>query len=133
MLAGLLGERHHVSEDVGFVFGENLAGIEGVLAGSSLRHTSDGEHHDIQFAGVGLGEYALQVLEAVGIAHRYQHVPRPYAGALAGDFVARIEAEFLHFVAVERFAFAIGDVGELEDDEEHDGETDAGNRGHLLG
>ena len=132
VLAGLFGEVDDFGEDVGLGVGEHLVRIQAELAGAGLER-AHGEHHDVHLAGVGLPQDALQVLQAVGIADGNQDVAGTHVDGLFGDFRVRIQAEFLGFLAIVLMAPPVVDFGALEDDEEGDGEGDAGDGGHLLG
>ena len=133
VLAGFLGQRHHFREYGGFRVGEDLAGFERVLAGGGLGHAAHGKRHDVHLARVGLFQNAGQVLQAIGIADRDEHVARPHLNRLGRYILARVQLELLHFVGRAGLALAVVDFGEFEDREKNDSEAGAGNGGHLLG
>src|ERR1035438_6182123 len=132
VFAGLFRQGDDFGEDLGLGIGEHLVRLQAELAGAGLEG-AHGEHHDVDLAGVGLEQDALQVLQAVGIAHGDQNVAGTHVDGLLGNFRGRFQAEFFGLLTLVLVAPAVVDFGALEDDEEGDGESDSGDGGHLLG
>src|ERR1035437_6068092 len=132
VFAGLFRQVDDFGEDLGLGIGEHLFRLQAVLARAGLEG-ADGEHHDVYLAGVGLAQDALQMLQAVGIAHGDQHVAGTHVDGLFGNFRMGIQEELLGFRPAGELTFAIVDVAELEDDEEGDGEEGPGNGRRLFG
>jgi hypothetical protein len=70
-------------------------------------------------------------LQAAGVADGDQYVAGTHVDGIFGDLGVGVEAEFLGFLSFVLMAAAVVDFGALEDDEEADGEGDAGDGGHL--
>src|ERR1039457_3989846 len=132
VFAGLFRQGDDFGEDLGLGIGEHLVRLQAELAGAGPEG-AHGEHHDVDLAGVGLEQDAVQVLQAVGIAHGDQDVAGTHVDGLLGNFRGRFQAEFFGFLSLVLMAAAVVDFGALEDDEEGDGESDSRDGGHLLG
>src|ERR1019366_3570578 len=132
VFAGLFRQVDDFGEDLGLGIGKHLVGFQYVLARTGLQD-AHGKHDDVDLAGVGLEQDALQVLQAVGIAHGDHDVAGTHVDGLFGNFRMRIQAELFGLRPLRGLEFAMVEVADLEDDEEGDGEDDAGNGRGLLG
>src|SRR5437763_12717753 len=98
--------------------GEDLVHRERMLTRSGLSDVADREHHDIDFARIGLLHNFAQMIEAVWISHRHQHIARPYVDGFDGKILARVQPELLLVLTVERPVPAVVFLGEYERNEE---------------
>src|ERR1019366_1235385 len=131
VFAGLFRQVDDFGEDLGLGIGKHLVGFQYILARTGLED-AHGKQDDVDLAGVGLEQDALQVLQAVGIAHRDHDVAGTHVDGLLGNFRMRIQAELLGLRPLRCLEFAMVEVTDLEDDEEGDGEDDPCDGRRLL-
>ena len=135
VLARLFRQGDHVGEDLCLIFGLKIcSAFEAVFAGARLCDLAHREHHDVHLARVGLRQDALPgAASDCGLRTATRTLPGRTLTALCRNVRAGVQAELLQVLLVGGLALAVVDVGSFENDEEDDGENDAGDGGHLLG
>src|SRR6266849_10219090 len=106
---------------------EELLGFEFVFARGRAAQQAHVKHDDIAAAGFHAIQHIAQVIEGVNVADRHEYVAWPHAYGLRRQFAFHLQMKLVHLNVLDIAAGVMREsLRNCEDDEEHDGEGDAG-------
>src|SRR5438445_5206977 len=121
------------AREEGLLFGaEELLRFQLVFSGISAPQEPEVERDNILAAGIDAIKRRSKVIKRIVIADHYQHITRPDSESLRSEIVARLDVELIEFGTLTS-TLAGHFFRDLEDREEDDCESNAGNRRDLFG
>src|SRR6266571_7753626 len=130
--AAFLGHGKYLGEELLFDAAEELFGLEFMFAGSGAAQQAHVEDDKIAASGFDAVEDVAKMVERVVIADGNEDIAGTGAHGLGREFALLLEIELIE-LGVGPAALSGNSFGDLEDDKKNYGETDAGERGDLLG